>query len=142
MIGPIISAFAIGALIILSRQINGRLSLSSTAMISSFWNHAVGFAFMTVLGLAIGGLVPPNIAEIPWWVYLGGPIGVVFVATGSWLIPRIGAVNTTLMIIAGQMVSGVMLDVFRGAPVNVAFTALGILLILAGVALTQRPSKQ
>jgi transporter family-2 protein len=142
MIGPIISAFIIGALIILSRQINGRLSLSSTAMISSFWNHAVGFGFMTVLGLVLGGLIPPNIAEIPWWVYLGGPIGVVFVATGSWLIPRIGAVNTTLMVVAGQMVSGVLLYVFRGAPVNVTFTALGILLILSGVVLTQRPSKQ
>lgn len=140
MIGPIISAFAIGVLIIFSRQVNGRLSLSSTAIISSFWNHLVGFAFITVLGLMIGGLIPPNIGEIPFWVYFGGPIGVIFVAAGSWLIPRIGAVNSTLMVVSGQMVSGVVLDFLRGAQVNVWATSIGILLILCGMILTQRPT--
>lgn len=48
MIVPIVSAFVIGLLIILSRQVNGRLSLSTTPMISSFWNHLVGFVFTIV----------------------------------------------------------------------------------------------
>ena len=138
MIIPILFAFSAGLLIILSRQVNGRLSLSSTPMISSFWNHIVGFVVLTVLGLIIGGLIPANIAEIPWWVFSGGAIGVVFVASGSWLITRIGAVNSTMLVISGQMVSGVVFDLLRGAPVTLWASALGVILIIAGMALTQR----
>ena len=138
MIIPIFFAFSAGLLIILSRQVNGRLSLSSTPMISSFWNHIVGFVVLTVLGLVIGGLIPANIAEIPWWVFSGGAIGVVFVASGSWLITRIGAVNSTMLVISGQMVSGVVFDFLRGEPITLWACALGVTLIIAGMALTQR----
>lgn len=138
MILPIVFAFTAGLLVILSRQVNGRLSMSSTPLISSFWNHFVGFAFLTVVGLVLGGLIPPNIAEMPWWIYTGGAIGVIFVASGSWLITRIGAVNSTLLVIAGQMVFGVIFDLLRGAPVTIWAAALGVALILAGMALTQR----
>ncbi|MBJ3783600.1 DMT family transporter [Devosia sediminis] len=139
MIVPAFFAFAVGLLIILSRQVNGRLSLSSTALISSFWNHFVGFVALTALGLVIGGLIPDNLATIPWWVFTGGAIGVVFVASGSWLITRIGAVNSTLLVISGQMVTGVLLDYLRGVPINLWVSLLGIILIFAGMALTQRP---
>lgn len=138
MIIPILFAFSAGLLIILSRQVNGRLSLSSTPMISSFWNHIVGFVVLTVLGFVIGGLIPANIAEIPWWVFSGGAIGVVFVASGSWLITRIGAVNSTMLVISGQMVSGVIFDFLRGEPITLWACALGVALIIAGMALTQR----
>lgn len=138
MILPLIAAFTTGLLIILSRQVNGRMSMSSTPMISSFWNHIVGFVVLTLIGLVIGGLIPANIGEMPWWIFTGGAIGVVFVASGSWLITRIGAVNSTLLVIAGQMVFGVLFDLLRGAPVTLWASVLGITLILAGMALTQR----
>ncbi|QQR39993.1 DMT family transporter [Devosia rhizoryzae] len=138
MIIPIIFAFTAGLLVILSRQVNGRLSLSTSPLISSFWNHIVGFVFLSLVGLVIGGLIPPNIGEIPWWVFFGGPIGVIFVAAGSWLITRIGAINSTLLVISGQMVSGVLFDWARGIPVTLWASALGIVLIIAGMALTQR----
>jgi bacterial/archaeal transporter family-2 protein len=138
MIVPIIFAFTAGLLVILSRQVNGRLSLSTSPLISSFFNHLVGFAFLTVVGLVVGGLIPTNIGDIPWWVYFGGPLGVIFVAAGSWLITRIGAINSTLLVISGQMVCGVIFDFLRGAPVTLWASVAGIILILAGMALTQR----
>lgn len=138
MILPVLAAFVAGLLIILSRQVNGRLAMSTTPLISSFWNHFVGLVFLTVVGLIVGGLIPANIAEMPWWIYTGGAIGVVFVASGSWLITRIGAVNSTLLVIAGQMVFGVIFDLLRGAPVTIWAAGLGVALILAGMALTQR----
>lgn len=134
----IVMALLAGTLVSLSRQLNGRLSLSTSPLIASFWNHVVGFAFLTAVGLLIGGLLPPGIGDIPWYVWIGGPIGVIFVASGSWLIARIGAVNTALLVIGGQMVSGVALDLFLGSPVTLWASAAGVTLILAGVALTQR----
>lgn len=143
MIAAIALALGAGVLVGVSRQLNGRLSLSTSPLVASLWNHAVGFVALTLLGLLIGGLaisslVPPGAAEIPWYVFVGGPLGVIFVASGSWLIARIGAVNTTLLVIAGQMVSGVVLDLLRDRSPAFWATALGIALIMAGTVLMQR----
>lgn len=138
MILAITYALLAGLLVGLSRQLNGRLALSTTPLIASFWNHIIGFAILTLLGLVIGGLIPAGADDAPWHAYAGGPIGVVFVAAGSWLIPRIGAVNTALLVIGGQMVSGVALDLVRAVPTTLWASAIGVALILAGVVLTQR----
>lgn len=122
-----------GALVSLSRQINGRLALSTSAMESSFWNHIVGLAFITLVALAVGGLFAGTPQDAPWWAYLGGPVGVVFIAAGSWLIPRIGAAQTAMLIIAGQMISGVVLDIILGAPGSPVARIVGVALILAGM---------
>ncbi|MBP1873087.1 transporter family-2 protein [Ensifer adhaerens] len=135
---PILLACLAGVLVGVSRQVNGRLSLSTSPLIASFWNHIVGFVALSILGLSIGGLIPEGAADAPWHAYLGGSIGVVFVAAGSWLIARIGAVNTALLVIGGQMVSGVALDVLQGVSAGLLASVLGVALILAGMALTQR----
>ena len=131
-------ALLAGILVGLSRQINGRLSLSTSAMESSFWNHIVGLAFITVTALFIGGLFAGTPQNTPWWAYLGGPVGVLFIATGSWLIARIGAAQTALLIIAGQMISGVVLDTVLGNAGNSIARTLGIALIIGGMWVGQR----
>ena len=138
MIYGVVAAFVAGLLISLSRQINGRLSLSSSPLIASFWNHVVGLAVLTVLGVILGGLFTPGAAGTPLWAYLGGPLGVIFVASGSWLIVRIGATNTALLVTSGQLVFGIALDLATGHQPVLWASALGVLLIVAGAALAQR----
>lgn len=128
-------AFLGGLLISLSRQLNGRLALSTTPLVASFWNHVVGFVAITVVGLAIGGLIPAGAADAPWHDYVGGPLGVVFVAAGSWLIGRIGAASTALLVIGGQMVSGVAVDLWQGAPGSLWVRIAGVALIMTGMVL-------
>jgi transporter family-2 protein len=135
---PILFAIGAGLLIGLSRQINGRLSLSTSAMIASFWNHIVGFVFLTVIGLVFGGLYSPDVVNAPWYAYMAGTLGVIFVASGSWLIAKIGAINTALLVIAGQMIGGIALDLLKGLPITYWASVLGIVLIMGGVLLTQR----
>lgn len=131
-----------GVLVGLSRQINGRLAISTSAMESSFWNHIVGFGFITCAALLFGGLFAGEPAQAPWWAYFGGPIGVFFIAAGSWLIPRIGAAHTAMLIIAGQMISGVVLDVAMGAPGNTWARVVGIVLILLGMRIARGGQKR
>ncbi|KQS74380.1 hypothetical protein ASG25_00180 [Rhizobium sp. Leaf384] len=133
----ILLACSAGILIGISRQINGRLSLSTSPLIASFWNHLIGFSFLTVLSLGVGDLLPTGVGQVPWYDFLGGPVGVVFVAAGSWVIARIGAVNTALMMIGGQMVSGVVLDLALSVPTALGPTTIGVVLVLAGIALSQ-----
>lgn len=131
-------AFSAGLLISLSRQINGRLSLSTSPLVASFWNHVVGLALLTAIGLVIGGIFPPGAEEAPWWAYFGGPLGVIFVASGSWLIVRIGATNTALLVIGGQMVTGIVLDLLAGQKPVLWASALGVLMIISGVWVSQK----
>ncbi|MFN4058944.1 MAG: DMT family transporter [Roseinatronobacter sp.] len=131
----IVTALLGGALVSLSRQLNGRLSLSTNALMASFWNHAIGLAVMVAAFLALPALWPDSVTEVPLWAWFGGVIGVAFVASGSWLIVRIGAALTAILVIAGQMVAGVVLDLLRGVERVLAYDALGIALIVAGVTL-------
>jgi len=142
MIGFAALAILAGVLIGLSRQINGRLALSTSAMESSFWNHLVGLAFVTIIALVIGGLFAGNPLQAPWWAYLGGPIGVVFIAASSWLIARIGAVQTAILIIAGQMIFGIALDLIMGTAGTAWARILGVSLILIGVWVMQSNKNQ
>ncbi len=138
MILAALFAFSAGLLISLSRQINGRLSLSTSPLVASFWNHVVGLALLTTIGLVIGGIFPPGAEEAPWWAYFGGPLGVIFVASGSWLIVRIGATNTALLVIGGQMVTGIVLDLMSGQKPVLWASALGVLMIISGVWVSQK----
>lgn len=133
-------AFAVlgGVLVSLSRALNGRLSLATSALAASFWNHGIGFAALVLAGVFLRGDLPQGLPDAPVTAWLGGPLGVLFVASGSWLVARIGAAHTALMVIAGQMVSGVVLDLVRGLPVNVPVSALGVALILGGMVLAQK----
>ena len=140
----ILCASLAGILIALSRQLNGRLSLSTSPLIASLWNHALGFGFLTIIGLSIGGLIPPGALDAPWYAYLGGTVGVVFVASGSWLITRIGAMNTALMIIGGQMTGGVVMKLMKlMKTANSAFwlASLRVVLIISGMVISQRRTK-
>ena len=133
----VLMAALAGALVGLSRQLNGRLALSRGALGASYWNHLVGFGALLALGALLWAArgEPPvgaGLGEAPWWAWAGGPLGVLFVAAGSWLIARIGASMTALLVIAGQMVSGALLDTARGAE-GAPLRALGVLVILAGV---------
>ncbi|OUD09137.1 hypothetical protein BVC71_10555 [Marivivens niveibacter] len=134
-----IMAFAGGILVGLSRQVNGRLALSTSAMESSFWNHAVGFVFLCVIVLIFGGLMPTQHAfDVPLIAYAGGMVGVVFIAASSWIIARIGAAQTAVLVIAGQMVSGVALDIILDNAGNPIARTAGVALILTGIFLGRR----
>ncbi|SEV88681.1 transporter family-2 protein [Cognatiyoonia koreensis] len=139
MIGFAAIAFIAGVLVVVSRQINGRLALSTSALHSSFWNHIVGFVFLTLIALAFGGLFLEGTANTPLWAYLGGPIGVIFIALSSWLVARIGAAQTAMLIIAGQMVSGVFLDLLLGQGGNLLARVIGVALILLGMWVNYAP---
>ena len=138
MMAAVIFALGGGMLIALSRQVNGRLALQSSALESSFWNHLVGFAALILLTAALGSFWPAGVGNAPWYAWTGGAVGVVFVAAGSWLVPRLGATMTGGLLVAGQMLSGVALDLLRGVDAVLWMQLGGVALILGGVLLARR----
>lgn len=131
-------ALTSGLLVGINRQVNGTLALYTSPLRASFVNHLVGFALLTLVVLVLGEYRLLGAFKAPWHAYLGGSLGVLFVAGSSWLILRIGAVRTTLLLISGQMLSGVALDVLQSVPGSPWARLLGVVLILAGMFLTRR----
>jgi transporter family-2 protein len=132
-----------GVLIGTSRAINGHLGKKVGPLKTSLWNHAVGFIFLSALigvfyrsDLAVGADVPAN-------AWLGGVLGVVFVALNSQVIPKLGASKTTSFVVAAQMLASVAIDSF-GKPVSSAtvVTLAGAALIIIGVWLSASSTKK
>ena len=122
-----------GILISLNRAANGQVGMSLGAFKASYWNHVVGFAFLTVILLAISGFVWEQAATAPWYVYLGGVLGTFFVAINSYVIPRLGVTKTALLVISGQMLVGVVISNHSGSVASLFMQLLGVVLILLGV---------
>ncbi|MDS9470071.1 DMT family transporter [Paracoccus sp. MBLB3053] len=138
MAAMILFAFAAGMLVTLSRQINGRLAVETSALQSSFWNHLVGFVALAVVTVFAGSFWPDGASGAPWLAWIGGAVGVAFVGGGSWLIPRLGAAMTGGLLVAGQMLSGVVLDLARGQDAIFWMQIAGVCLILTGVFISRR----
>ncbi|WP_322414667.1 DMT family transporter [Mesorhizobium huakuii] len=77
----------------------------------------------------------------PWWIWIGGAAGVVYITAALLLAPKLGAASFIVAVIAGQMVASLVIDHFAlmgfaHRPVTVARFA-GLALIVGGLVVTQ-----
>jgi transporter family-2 protein len=107
---------------------------------------SVGITFLASASLMIvSGTTPPaaSLGLLPWWIALGGLIGVLVVAGGASIVPITGVALFFVCFIAGQLFGSVMMDhigafglvareatPLRLAGVGLAF--LGVLLVRFG----------
>ena len=81
-------------------------------------------------------------AAAPWWQWTGGLIGAAYVLASIVLAPRLGAATLVAAVVAGQMLSSLILDqyglvgfaVHPISPIRLA----GAVLVIVGVILIQR----
>jgi transporter family-2 protein len=81
-------------------------------------------------------------AASPWWLWLGGLIGALYVVATIVLAPRLGAATLVAAVVAGQMIASLLLDQygllgFPTHPIN-GLRVLGAALVTVGVILVQR----
>jgi len=77
----------------------------------------------------------------PWWLWVGGVLGAMYVAGAAALTPKLGAAGFLVLVVAGQIITAVLADHFGvmglgGKPLSLARVA-GVVLILCGVLLVQ-----
>ena len=109
------------------------------------WATIISFCVgaLTVGALLLVLRVPAPIALPPLgWKWLGGSVGVIYVCLSLILAPRLGAASLVATIVAGQLVTSLVLDHFGwlGFPQHLvsAPRLLGALLLGAGVWLIQK----
>lgn len=143
---PIAVAFLAGAVIAFQQAINGRVAaVTGNAWAATWLNFGLG----TILLLAIflfsmaAGVTPTMTLDGSPLLYLGGVVGLIFIALAAWSVTQIGVLLTALLSVAGQLSSALILDVAlptAGAVVNAGLMA-GVLLAFGAVAIGARRRK-
>lgn len=138
-------ALIAGALMPLQAGVNAQLSrwVGSPAA-AALVSFAVGALGLSVYCALLRAQVPAwgVVASSPWWVWVGGLLGAVFVTAAASLAPRLGAATFISLTIAGQMLVSILLDQFGlvgfaerpATPLRL----LGALLLVAGVLLIRK----
>jgi transporter family-2 protein len=134
-----------GALMPLQAGVNAQLARwvghPVTASLVSF---AAGTLALLAYSLAFRPTLPAlgSLAEAPWWVWVGGLLGAVFVTAAAAFAPRLGAATFISITIAGQMLVSILLDHFGlvgfAARAVTPLRLLGALLLVAGVLLIRK----
>ena len=109
---------------------------------------AFSVALTALLGLAVLLLARRSLAGYgeafrqPWWMLLGGVMGLLIVFTVTYAGPRIGVAATVGILIAGQLAMGAAIDnwgLFRSERIAIGWPRLlGIALLAIGAALSLR----
>jgi len=139
MLIAIVVAVVGGALMPVQTVVNTRLSRAvSSTFLASFVSFLVGTIVLTAAVLITRPHLPgwAAMGQQPWWLWLGGLCGVVFLTLNMVLMRSLGASVTVVLPIVGQVVGGVVIDtaglfdVERHA-LSVA-RVVGLLVVLAG----------
>ncbi|WP_067648545.1 DMT family transporter [Nocardia harenae] len=124
------------------QAVNGRVGAVGGPAAAALVNFVAGLLLLVPVAaavLAIRGL-PATPPPEPW-LYLGGLIGVVFIAVAAFTVRWIGVLLLGLTSVAGQLSAAVLLDVLTAPGLStpaVAACALTLLAVLTAT-LTPRP---
>ena len=133
-------ALIAGAGVAIQQALGGRVNNGTGFPLSTAWlNFAFGTAGLvigTLVGAALMGARIEQPAPGPWWMYVGGILGVIFITTASWAVPRYGVLVFALTSIAGQLLGALLLDLLSpmGGEVVAWNLVFGVLLTFVAVA--------
>ena len=101
---------------------------------------SVGTLLLVLVAALTGGLVAlAGLPQVPWWHAVGGTASAFYVISTILLFPRLGAVVSVGLFIAGQMLASLALDGFGllGVPMAGLKTSalVGTFAVLSGAAL-------
>jgi transporter family-2 protein len=76
-----------------------------------------------------------NFTSGPWWMFLGGSIGVIYIALSAHIVQYVGVLEFTLFSVGGMLIGSLLIDIIvptKGTVVS-GFLIAGILLTYLGV---------
>jgi transporter family-2 protein len=125
----------------LQTALNARIrTASSSAVDSSLINYAIGSLTLVVCGGIVGqGFFIPwaHISALPWWGWLPGFLGSLFVCGNILLFPILGAVQIATIPLVGQIVASVVIDAAGWFGTKIiplsAPRVIGCIIVIAGV---------
>ena len=109
----LLTASSAGGFLSIGAAANARLRRSLRSPVAAATvNFMVGFSTLTlllVLGV-LGSVDLSRLALVPWWAFLGGLLGAVFVTLNTLVVPQLGLTTTTLAVVCSQMTMSLLVD--------------------------------
>ncbi|MCH5214153.1 MAG: DMT family transporter [Muribaculaceae bacterium] len=110
----LIPIFFLGFMTPVQTAANSRLRRSVVSpLVASLVSFTVGTLFLALITLSQKGSVAIDsqlFSELPWWAWLGGLCGLWGLTVNIIIFPKLGAVQTALMPMLGQIGMGVVID--------------------------------
>ena len=137
----LVPIFFLGFLTPIQTAANSRLRRSVVSpLVASLVSFTVGTLFLAIVVLCEKGTLlieSELISYLPWWAWFGGLCGLWGLTVNIIIFPKLGAVQTALMPMLGQIGMGIIIDSFGllQSPVF-PFTlkrAVALVILLAGI---------
>lgn len=145
--GIIILTYLIGMLggvaVGIQSPIAGAMGQRVGGTAASFIVHVSGAIFSGLLLLARGGENIRDLRTLPWYMLGSGIFGLILYLTLNFTMPRIGAGAAVILIIIGQLITGMLIDHFgwfgvAPRPVDVVRLFAACLLLVGGYLMVSR----
>ena len=141
---PVLLVFVAGGMVAIQAPTNAILARAGgSPVLAALISFGVGTLALLVTWAATSNRPQAAaFAGLPWYAWIGGLYGAVFVAVAAYAAPRIGLASLITIGIAGQIIAALILDHFGAlglprAPVNLGRVA-GAALVVLGVVLVRR----
>jgi transporter family-2 protein len=123
----------------IQRALNGQINnYSNQSFATSQLNFITGTAFLLIL-LSLRSLFTDHSIMIfssgPWWMFLGGSMGVIYIAFSAIAVQHLGVLDFTLFSVAGMLSGSLLIDLVAptaGAKIS-GYLIAGLLLTYLGV---------
>ena len=141
---PLLLVFVAGWMVALQAPTNAMLAhAGGSPVLAALISFGVGTTALVSVWLATESRpTASSFASLPWYAWLGGLYGAIYVAVAAYAAPRIGIATLITVVIAGQILMALWLDHIGALglerePLNPG-KIIGALLVLAGVILVRR----
>ena len=128
-----------GSAVGIQRALNGQInSFSKKSFATSQLNFITGTAFLLLLLVLRSTFTDHSIMNFtsgPWWVFLGGSIGVIYIAFTALAVQYLGVLEFTLFSVGGMLVGSLLLDLLiptQGTQIS-PYLITGIFITYLGV---------
>jgi bacterial/archaeal transporter family-2 protein len=139
---PIFFAILVGVGVSIQQALNGRIKVAANSALATAWmNFFMGFCIIIsalLYKLATGS----KIGHLPHnpWLYIGGPLGLIFISVSAYIIKSLGVLNFILLYVTGQLVGALACDwiapTHKGA-LN-GYLIFGTVLTLSSIAISRK----
>ena len=128
-----------GAIVGVQRALNGLINEhSGQSFTTSLLNFIMGSSALGIallFAVAMGKVEFVALPAGPWWIYMGGTIGVIYIAFTSTIVQHLGVLTFTLFSTGGQLIGALFIDLYsptEGVSVS-AYLVSGIVMTFLGV---------
>ena len=138
---PVVLAVTVGVIVSFQQALNARVNaVTRRPLATAFLNFLMG-SIVLIIALAVNLANGGHIGAMPhnFWLYTGGSIGLIFIATSAHVVRSLGVLNFVLFSVTGQLTGALLLDWLAPAaktPVS-ANLIFGTLITLGSIAISR-----